>query len=47
MEERILFSLGYNNGRRHGLDPFAYQWFTYTYTFTYTPTGLISNIVYY
>ena len=47
MEESILFSLGYNNGRRHGLHPYAYQWFIYTYTFTYTPTGLISNIVYY
>ena len=39
MEEHT-FSLGYNNGWRHGLDPYAYQWFTYTYTYTYTPTRL-------
>ena len=34
MEERTFF-LGYNNGWRHGLDPYEYQWFTYTYTYTY------------
>ena len=38
--EEGTFSLGYNNGWLHRLDPYAYQWFTYTYTFTYTPTGL-------
>ena len=43
--EEGAFSPGYNNGWRHRLDSYAYQWFTYTYTFTYTPTGLISNIV--
>ena len=43
MEERT-FSLGYNNGWRHRLDPYAYQWFTSTYLDTYsTPTRLNSD----
>ena len=29
MEEPTFF-LGYNNEWRHGLDPYAYQWFTST-----------------
>ena len=41
MEEHT-FSLGYNNGWRHGLDPYADQWFTYTYTYTYTP-GIVNR----
>ena len=38
------FSLGYNNGWRHKLDPCAYQWFTSTLLDTYsTPTRLNSD----
>ena len=38
------FSLGYNNGWRHKLDSYAYQWFTSTLLYTYsTPTRVNSD----